>query len=510
MKLLDPMNKNIRKDVIYESYYRLFDNPKDYEKISRTKMLEEILEFYSDYNNIIDICTIKELKFLEYLLNNDFNPLKTNEYLFEIDNLIKKRIIGFDNKIFDELKDNVKLALKKVNYKEKEKEDRINEILIGYIKTMGDSLIEPFLTITSLLISKDDDYIFDFINKSKLFKFYVLSSEEYIESIDKPLNKLIYIDYYDFIEDIDYERSIQAIGAISNFNEKDFINIFYYDFNINNKVVGDFISLVKKTPYASFILDMIKETTIFNMDRELLIEEIYTFIADDNISDKIIDSLDKALDRVPSPVLNGMTPLECEKKMQEKVEYEIKKEKEYIPQKNACIGKNKAKEFYKIYFGLLEYTNRRFKVNTKLKIYKRTGIDPSEIQPVTEKFWENKDSIINDFLYVNPFKFKKEELKIVKEFKKGKYGTYIISKYDEEYTEFISEDRIYMVKGITCNIDEIINFKLLPYPCKTALLEFNNNIIFDGIIGGLPFIASPSMNKALEEEKESLTRYYHL
>lgn len=31
------------------------------------------------------------------------------------------------------------------------------------------------------------------------------------------------------------------------------------------------------------------------------------------------------------------------------------------------------------------------------------------------------------------------------------------SKYDEDYTELLSMDGLYMVNGLTCNIDEIIS-----------------------------------------------------
>lgn len=58
-------------------------------------------------------------------------------------------------------------------------------------------------------------------------------------------------------------------------------------------------------------------------------------------------------------------------------------------------------------------------------------------------------------------------MKIVKDFKKGIRGLFIVMKYEENYTVFISKDSAHMVKGITCNIDEIIPNEDLPAPANT-------------------------------------------
>ena len=72
MKMFEEI-KSLRKDFVHDEYTRIVDNWKDYDKISKTKMLEAIYKVYSDYNNIIDICTEKELKYLKIDIFHTFS-----------------------------------------------------------------------------------------------------------------------------------------------------------------------------------------------------------------------------------------------------------------------------------------------------------------------------------------------------------------------------------------------------------------------------------------------------
>ena len=87
MKFIDTIKKNVyRKVYFYEKYEKIINNPREYEKITTKKMFEEVMEYYSsNINNVISICTLKELKFLKLLLENGNNLLSSNEYKFEIE-----------------------------------------------------------------------------------------------------------------------------------------------------------------------------------------------------------------------------------------------------------------------------------------------------------------------------------------------------------------------------------------------------------------------------------------
>ena len=78
--------KGFKKEYVYDKYTRIVNNFKDYDKITKVKMLDAIYNVYNDYNNIIDICTAS---------NNWFTYLDVKEALIE---LIEVGFI-FENKI---------------------------------------------------------------------------------------------------------------------------------------------------------------------------------------------------------------------------------------------------------------------------------------------------------------------------------------------------------------------------------------------------------------------------
>lgn len=145
-----------------------------------------------------------------------------------------------------------------------------------------------------------------------------------------------------------------------------------------------------------------------------------------------------------------------------------------------------------------------------MKIYNRQGINPYELKDIVDKFWENKDAIVLEFCLVNPYKFNKEELKITSEFKKGIRGMFIIAKYDLEYTAFMNDDKVYMVKGLNDNIDNIISYKNLPYVTITSIIPFKNVLTYDGMLLGMGVKMGNSFDDMVEKENDNMMKYYHL
>ena len=128
MKMYEEINC-FKKEYVYERYTRIVPNFKDYDRITKVKMLDAIYDVYSDYNNIIDICTTRELKYLKMVLDNKLtledlleNPKELKiEYLdvkydWERENLRHKFLLDYDyykeshipEEILDKVKDNIK------------------------------------------------------------------------------------------------------------------------------------------------------------------------------------------------------------------------------------------------------------------------------------------------------------------------------------------------------------------------------------------------------------------
>ena len=97
MKIVDNPYK---KEFVFDLYSRIYPKFKEYDKITRKKMLEKIIEFYSDYNNIIDMCTYREIKFLKRMANREEINYDDERFKFEKASLIKKMLVGY-NEIYE-------------------------------------------------------------------------------------------------------------------------------------------------------------------------------------------------------------------------------------------------------------------------------------------------------------------------------------------------------------------------------------------------------------------------
>ncbi len=510
---------NLRKDYVFEQYTRIVVNFKDYEKTSRKQMIESIYKIYDDYENILDICTTRELKFLEKVLNKKIeeNILSNEQCRWEINNLHDKFLLQFDhtnNGVFipDEIKDKVKEAIKNVDWTITKNKDEINEVLIGYCKVQGSVLLKAFLSFVTNISDMDEEFFYYHIYNNKLFRYYVYLFTEDISGIGEDIEVGIYQDYFYLKEELDMARKKQGIAGSFPINIEQYKTIFYNDFDINNKKIKRLLNEVNKIPILKYLgVDLIKEYALLNMDRNQLKEKISSFYSlRDHDLTEFFNILDEAMDEMPSGALNGFTPNQAKEINLESKKLKIQKEKSYVKQQNACLDKKDAKLFYKIYLALLDYTNQLYKIKKNLKIHKQQDINPLEIMDIVEKFWENKEEVITEFCLANPYKFNDEEINLTNDFKKGIRGVYILAKYEKEYTAFLNEDKAYMVKGINCNIDNLISYKKLPIALITTILPFKNVLVYDSLISEFNIQMGNEFEKMALNEYSKLMKYYHL
>lgn len=515
MKVLEEV-KYFRKDAIYEQYTKILFQWKDYDKITRQKMIEGILDVYQDYHNIIDICMTRELKFLKMYLEK--NPhYKDKKYEWERNILKKKFLLTPSHKefndieIYEELYDNIKLAVSKVNWKEAKEKDRINEFLVSYCKVQGSCLAYALAQIGSQMLDVDETTITQHIFRNRLFRYYVWLYDEEIEGLGEQ-TIASYDDYWDVLEELKVARKEQGGAASFSLSLKDYQTLFYNDFNINNPKIKKFYRTLLELPcYHLPVIQRVQEYALLNKERDSLKESIARIPILKNYDlTEFFKELEEAMDEMPSGALNGMTPKEAIAYKQEEQRIEEEKQKNYTPQQNACLNQNDAKLFYKIYFALLDYTNQLYKIEPHVKIYQQTGINPYQIADIVDKFWEEKEKIIPQFEKDNLYKFHQEELQLAKEFKKGIRDFFMIARFEKEYTAFLTGDRVYMVKGINANLDEIISYQDLPAPVVTSLVSFKNTLVYDGMLYTYPIQLGGGIVKQVEKDYNALMKYYHL
>ena len=507
-----------RKEYIYEHYSRIVDKIKDYDKISKKKMVESVYKIYDNYKNIISICTTRELKYLKMLLDNksDMEELLSDKYEWERKTLHNKFLVEWDYQerafIPDEIIDKVKEAIKNVDWKIAKSLDKLNETLVGYCKMLGSTPLDSIVAYISALSGIKEKVILAHMYKNKVFNYYVLVYDEDIELIELSIPIAIYQDYFYLEEELYEERSIQGVMDILPIDTKLCKTLFYNDFDINNKKIKKFLDEIKKLPFFwTKALDIIKEYALLNTERESLKESIQNVPNLKNYDlNKFFKILDEAMDEMPSGALNGFSPNQVKELEIENQKIMLEKQQNYTKQQNACLSRKDAKLFYKIYLGLLEFTNNKYKIKKNMKIYNKSNINPYELQEIIECFWENKDTIVPEFCIANPYKFNKEELDIANNFKKGFRDLIIIAKYESEYTGILNNDRVYMIKGVNDNIDNIISYQDLPQPTITSIIPFKNVLIHDGILMEYDINLGSGFTKAIEEEYSESMKYYHL
>ena len=555
MKMLEEV-KHLRKEFVYEQYTRIVPDFKDYEKITKTKMIEAIYKIYSDYNNIVNICTTRELKYLRKVLNGKTNKkinfpeefnlqnatedelieiLKQREKIkqqekktaWERKNLYDKFLIRFDYEndkeiIPEEIIDLVKQALKQVDWKEKEKIDELNEIIVSYAKIQGSTLIVPLIQFVSAITDLDEETVNHHIFTNKLINYYLFIMKNDSDDYTKNIPMVVYQDYLEYYDELNEQRKKYGMAAPRKIDINSFKTIFYNDLDINNSKIKKFVQVLEKETQGYLfdnIIQSIRICALLNENREPIKSYIkscferfsfYYSKVDVSTIEKLITLMDEAMDEMPSGALNGLTPNEAKELKLEEANFKKKKIEKYQKQQNACLGEKESKLFYKLYFALLEFTNQKYKINPNYKIYKQHGINPQEITDIIDMFWKNKDLIILEFCMTNPYKFTKEEIKFLEGFKKGIHDSFVLVQYERDYTLLMKNGKIYMVKGLNDNIDNIITYDKLPCFVETSLIEFNGNIVYDGIISSFPVKFGMNFIKTVEKEYKESMKYYHL
>lgn len=116
------------------------------------------------------------------------------------------------------------------------------------------------------------------------------------------------------------------------------------------------------------------------------------------------------------------------------------------------LGECDAKRFYKIWLGLLDFTNKKHKIVPQLnQIVRADAVDLQGLIPIKNKLWEDK-YLIDEYLSQYENSLSTSEVEIIKSWKRRTAGKFIIFKYLKKYAVFISVNeggRLYIFNGIT-------------------------------------------------------------
>lgn len=499
MKLKDEYSK-LPKEMLYETYLKIVYKSKDYDNITRNKMLEEIIKEYNQEDYLYYICTRKELDFLKYISKNKLSIDDIKKYEWEIKTLNEKCIFSrVTLEVFEEQKQNVQDALKTYEQNNKKGIEDIIIFMISKVKTNAIMLTKALTSIMESMCNIDEKEM-NRIMASPLFHFYCEFSYEFFDFSKQEEELVSYRDYYDILDELKEARKIYGIAGSLPFDIRDDFDIFYYGFPIRKENVKKMYDAINKRANKEFLFQIVDEARVLN-----------NRIGPDTFMDnKLLEIVNVALDDCPCAAMNGFTPKEYNNHLYE--ELDLDKEFSYIPQNNAHLCKNAADHYYKLYLALLDYINKKYKIHTEIKkIYKQERLDVNKLYDIDIYLWKHKE-IIDDFIKDNDYKFTEEELSEVNEFKNAVTSDYfVIVGFDREYTKILSDDgKLYMVKGVRTDFDKIMNPKELPKIISTTLLMFNGNIIFKSFFGNIDIVLGNDVKKDIIYKMKSAIVHYHL
>ncbi len=511
VKLNDLANK-MPKEYLYDKYCRLVYDPRSYQNITRKQILDEIVREYNDITySLYSLCTERELKLLNILYNHPNSTIKREKYHWEIEQLVNKLIIDYTTlEIYDEQRDNVKIALQRFADRPHKGEDEIAAFVIGLLRAYAELPEKSVIDMTSGAAGLEPEQLKQLLGNNPLIHFYVGVREcDTKESILHGEWLLFLYDYIDIIEDIlDTRKRLNVTPGAKGFNDLDYLDMFYYGTPLRYKSTKQFYKTVSTLDdhQQNFIFSTFDEARVF-FDEDL----IKTCSSEKPQLQEVQELMQKAWENTPSPSLCGLTPKEWRK--EEKLQRELDVQFIVESQKHACLSEAEADEYYELYFALLEYVNNQKHVSPKVKrIFRQEHLDPLELQPIDEYLWSHK-KMIDRFVQENPYDFTDDMLKTIAGFKKAIHRDMLtIIGFEKEYTKIFSADdqKVYMVKGVRGNFDALTPKICIPLIIKTTLLNFKGQIIYSGFFSSYNFDLGTGWKKCLLTESAQAEICYEL
>ena len=139
--------------------------------------------------------------------------------------------------------------------------------------------------------------------------------------------------------------------------------------------------------------------------------------------------------------------------------------------------------FYELWFPLLDYVNKKKKVNKGLKdMAHAKELDPMDVREIADVLWDDV-AIIDEYLMKRGSELTKEEAEIIKGWKRRVRGKFFMERHLKKGRMLIYEDEtVYQVIGIISSLEEMFYGAPLPLMMEATLLPFREVIITDGLV----------------------------
>lgn len=472
--------KKLDKEFIYDAYFAIVDEPLPYQKITREKMLTEIIQVYQFPERILKCVSLNEIKLLQKITTSSQYKYTKNDDLVLTDKLLVILTQDYQAHIPEELEHSIKEAIKLADRKQLRALDELNNLLKGLLMIYGIIEFDELLMIINhYKLSFDLEFIRNYILTNPQPRFYSRFSK----------NKIAYLDYINegLISHIEKNRNHYAITDYKIYCKKDILDIV--DYNFNQAEYQKFKKLFKLNKDES-----LKRQFFYNVFSYLSViyppDNVFNFF----LSTPDYDSYDLRnyknefyllYHALPSPSLNGYSISDISSKN----EITSKKTKS-----NNKLSAEDADLFFKLYFALIEYVNMKLKISKQKKFFQVNNISP-DIDNIREALFNEHLELIDEFVIKNPYYFTTDELLLIRKFKDALIGTFYIINSNKNGTIVADENlNTYLIKGLVTDISDLCDSGDV---VRLVLLPFKKQLVYDGAIAKLPLKLHTTLKKAL-------------
>lgn len=144
------------------------------------------------------------------------------------------------------------------------------------------------------------------------------------------------------------------------------------------------------------------------------------------------------------------------------------------------LERSDAELFYRLWFPLLDFVNRKYHVCSKTKIIDlEEGVDPCDAKAAADYLWSHT-VVLEEYLAVA--ELPEEDAQIVAGWQRCRPGRYILERHLKKGSVFISAEdgAVYMVKGLFSSWEEMLGEA--PVLLDAVLIPFRDSIISDGLV----------------------------
>ncbi len=304
--------KDANKEQIYDNYTRIVDNPKPYKKITTKDMIKASLDYYSNYNKLLDICTYQEIRLLHRILKKEveYEEVVTDKNFLDLRN--KFLLVCSDKELFipEELQEIIKDAYKNMNKELEEKKEILNVILIGLFRIYGMLEFNSLYEILINYIGVDKEVLKKHLDENKCFKFY-------IDKVTYKKKEYYIFRTFSYFIDILY-KGIESFKDI-DYYLRPFEEIVYLKYNSFYDMNKDILEFIKKmNSYNRDFTNLYNEmciSALLDDDRKDVIKYLKELLGKEKDIDNILELFNNAMDNIPSAALKGYTRKEYVEKI---------------------------------------------------------------------------------------------------------------------------------------------------------------------------------------------------